>query len=92
MIRNDVEQHAEPGFPRRPAERPERVLAAEIVRDPGRIDDVAAVGRTRARLQRGREIEVRDAEVTQIRDQPTRFAEAEPRPEPEPVRAAKGGR
>ncbi|HXH87163.1 MAG TPA: hypothetical protein VNI55_00955 [Gaiellaceae bacterium] len=58
VIRDDVEDDPQAGLVRRLAERAELVLAAELVRDPGGVDDVVAMGRARARLQRGREVEV----------------------------------
>ena len=42
-----------------------------------RVDHVVAVLRARARLQRRRQIEVRDAEVAQVRDELARLREAE---------------
>jgi hypothetical protein len=81
VIRDDVQHHPEAGR----AQLPELVLAAEILGDPGRIDDVVPVGRAGSRLQRGREIEVRDAEVAQVRHELSRLAETEARPQLEPV-------
>ena len=45
VVRDDVEDHAEPGGMRRIAERAKLLLAAEIVGDARRIDDVVAVSR-----------------------------------------------
>ena len=76
VVRDDVEHHPEPGR----GELAERLLAAELVADPRRVDDVVAVRRAVRRLQRGREVEVRDAEVAQVRHDRERVAEAERRP------------
>ena len=43
----------------------------------GRVDDVVAVGRPGARLQRRRQVQVRDPEVAQVRHQRARRGEAE---------------
>ena len=56
------------------AELAELLLAAELLRDARRVDDVVAVRRARARLQRRREVEVRDAEVAQVRHELPRLA------------------
>ena len=44
------------------------VLAAELGRDARRVDDVVAVRRAGSRLQRRREVEVRDAELADVRE------------------------
>ena len=44
-----------------------RRLAAELVGDARRVDDVVAVGRARARLHDRREVQVADAEVAEVR-------------------------
>ena len=82
VVRDDVEHDGQS----RRAERTELLLAAEILRDARRIDDVVAVCRARARLERRREVEVRNAQVAQVRDELARLAEAEPRPQLEPIR------
>ena len=88
VVRDDVEQDAQPCFLRRPAERPKRVLAAELLRDPRRVDHVVPVRRARTRLEGGREIEMRDAEIPEIRHEPASIVEAQLRPQLEPVRTA----
>ena len=65
VVRDDVEHDAEPGRAP-PAERAELVLAPERLRDARRVDDVVAVRRALAGLERRREVEVRDAEVAQV--------------------------
>src|SRR5205823_12163260 len=62
VIRDDVEDHAEARLVRGGARGAKLGLAAELVRDPRRIDDVVAVQRAPPRLEDGREVEVRDAE------------------------------
>ncbi len=81
VVRDDVQHDAEPGR----AELAELLLAAEILRDPRRIDDVVAVRRARSRLERRGEVQVRDPEVAQVRHELPRLAESEPRPQLEPV-------
>ena len=66
MVRDDVEQHPEAGLARRGAERAELGLAAQVLRDTRRVDDVVAVRRAAAGLQRRREIEVRSAELGDV--------------------------
>src|SRR5215216_5834961 len=61
-------------------------LRDELVRDARRVDDVVAVCRARARLERGRQIEVADPEVAQVRDELLDLPEAEPGPELEAIR------
>src|SRR6266536_2068706 len=68
VVRDDVEQHAEAGLTRRGTERTELGLAAQALGDAGRVDDVVAVRRAAACLQRGREIEVRSPELGDVRD------------------------
>ena len=53
--------------PARVAERAQRALAAELLRDPARVDDVVAVRRAVPRLEHRREVEVADAELAQVR-------------------------
>jgi hypothetical protein len=45
VVGHDVEDHAEAGVVGSLDERAELALAAQIVRQPGRVDDVVAVGR-----------------------------------------------
>jgi hypothetical protein len=85
VVRDDVEHDTET----RRAERAELLLAAEVFRDPRRIDDVVAVRRAGASLEGRRQVEVRDAELAQVRDEFARRAKAEPRPQLEPVGRAK---
>ena len=68
------------------AERAELLLAAELVRDPGRVDDVVAVCRATPRLERRREVEVRDPELPQVGHERARPGEVEVRPELQPIR------
>ena len=65
VVRDDVEHDRQAGGP----ERPQARLAPERVRDARRVDDVVAVRRAGPRLQRRREVQVRDAEVAQVRDE-----------------------
>ena len=74
VVRDDVEHHAQPASSAA-AERAQR-LAAELVRDARRVDDVVAVRRARPRLQHGREVEVADPELAQVRHELARVAEA----------------
>ena len=73
VVRDDVEDDGEP----RGAEPPERLLAAALLGDAGRVDDVVAVRGAGARLERGREVEVADPERAQVRDELERVAEPE---------------
>src|SRR5262249_28419902 len=84
VVRDDVEQHAEPCR----AEVAERPLPAERRRDAGRVGDVIAVCRPRRGLERGREVQVADAELAQVRDELAGGVESEGGPELEPVGAA----
>jgi hypothetical protein len=84
VVGNDVEDDAEPCT----GELPERVLAAEFLRNGCGIDDVVAVRRPRARPQHRREVQVRHAEALQVRDELLRLAEPELRPQLQAVRAA----
>ena len=85
VVRDDVEDHAEAGG----GERAELVLAAERLGDVARVDDVVAVLRALARLQRRREVEVRDAELAQVRHELARLREAEVRRQLQAVGRAK---
>ena len=88
VVRNDVEHDPEP----RRAEPTKLLFSAEILRDAGRVDDVVAVRRARPSLQRGRQVEVRDAEVAEVGDELARLPEAEAGPELEPVGGAQVSR
>ena len=66
VVRDDVEDRAEAVRVGRLAERAQLLLAAEIGRDARRVDDVVAVHRAGPRLQHGREVEVRDAEIPHV--------------------------
>jgi hypothetical protein len=87
VVRDDVQHDPEPlrGQLAQPA------LAAENVRDARGIDDVVAVRRPAARLQRRRQVEVRDAQVAQIGDQVAYRREVELGRQLEPVRRAQDG-
>ena len=92
VVRHEVEHDAQARLLRRRAERAELVFAAEILRDARRVDDVVAVRRAGSGLQRGRQVEVGDAEVAHVgEDLARRLAEAEARPELDPERRAKLG-
>ena len=84
VVGHDVEDHPEAG----PAESPELLLAAELLRQPCRVDDVVAVRRARARLQRGSEVQMAGAEVAQVRNELSCACEVEVREQLKPVRAA----
>ncbi len=85
VVRDDVQHDAETGR----AELAEVVLAAQILGDARRIDDVVAVRRAGVGLERRREVEVGDAEVAQVRDELLRLAKAQPRSQLEPVGRAR---
>ena len=82
---HDVEHDAEAELPRRRAQRAKRLLAAEVVRDPCRVDDVVAVGRATLRLHDRRQVQVRHAEVGQVRHERGRTGEVEVRAELQPI-------
>ena len=65
VIRDDVDDHLEPC----PAERAQRVLAAEVLGDAGRVGDVVPVCRAAPGLEHGREVQVADAELAEVRDE-----------------------
>ena len=77
VVGDDVEHDPHAGVARRRRQRAELVLSAERLGEPARVDHVVAVRRARARLERRRQIEVRDPEVAQVRDQLPRRGEAE---------------
>ena len=62
VVGDDVQHDSEPRVARGRRERAQLLLAAEVLRDTRRIDHVVAVRRAVPRLERGREIEMRDAE------------------------------
>src|SRR5581483_9491319 len=84
VVRHHVEQDAEP----RVAELEEGLLPAQLLRERGRVEHVVAVRRALARLERRREVEVRDPELVEVRDQLARPAEIQVRQELQPVRGA----
>ena len=73
VVRDDVEDDPEAGS----RELPKPPLAAERLGDVPGVDDVVAVLRALPRLEDGREIQVRDAEVPQIGDELSRRGEPE---------------
>ena len=85
VVGDDVEDHPEPGVAGGARQRLELALAAELLGDRGRVDDVVAVRRARPRLERRRQVEVADAEVAQVRHELARLREAEAAAELEPV-------
>jgi hypothetical protein len=73
VVRDDVEDHAEPCA----GELAELLLTAERLGDLPRVDHVVPVLRPLARAERRREIEVRDPEVAQVRNELPGGREAE---------------
>src|SRR5262249_30762887 len=59
--------------------------------DARRVDHVVAVGGAGSRLKRGRQIDVRHAQIAQIRHELARLPEAESPPEHQPVGGAELG-
>ena len=92
VVGDDVEHQPQAGGVGGVGERPKLVLAAEVARDPGRVDHVVAVGRAGPRLQRRRQVDVRDAQVTQVRDQRLRCGEPELRGQLQAVGGPEGAR
>ena len=89
VVRDDVQDHTQAGLVGGLAHGAELGLAPELLRDPGRVDDVVAVRRARPRLERGREVEMRHAELAEIGQRElARRTEAELLGELQPVRAA----
>ena len=84
VVRDDVEHDPETGA----GKRAQLLLSAERFGDAARIRDVVAVRRALARLERRRQIEVRDAEPFEVRNERARLAEAELRRQLKPVRRA----
>ena len=66
VVGDDVEHDAQPGLVGRVGQRPELLLAAEVVGEPRRVDHVVAVLGARPRLHRRRQVQVRDPEVAQV--------------------------
>ncbi len=81
VVRDDVEDHAEPGL----RELPELLLAAQLLGDPARVGHVVAVRGARPRLKAGRQVEVADAELREVGHEGARGGEVELRAELEPV-------
>jgi hypothetical protein len=77
VVRDDVEDHAQPRLVSGGDERAELGLTAELLGDGGGVDHVVAVRRARPRLEGRRQVEVRDAEVGQVRHELARRGEAE---------------
>ena len=92
VVRDDVQDDAQPGLVRGRGERTEPRLAAERVRDARRVHDVVAVLRPLARLERRRQVEVRDAQVAEVRHEVADAREREVGPQLEPVGGAEWGR
>lgn len=67
-------------------------LPAERVRQAPRVNHVVTMHRAGPGLERGREVQMRNAQVAQIRDQRPSFTEAEVGAELEAVGGAGGGR
>ena len=87
VVRHDVEHDRHPGR----GQRAEPVLAAEGLADAARIDDVVAVRRALARLPDGREVQMRHAELAQVRHELAHPREPQLRPQLEPVGGAQVG-
>jgi hypothetical protein len=77
VVGDDVEHDPESRRLRLGHERAERRLAAEILRQPRGVDDVIAVGRPVAGLQRRGEVQMGDPQVAQVWDEPLRRREPE---------------
>ena len=71
MVGDQVEDESEAGVVGGGGQCPQPILAAELVRHAGWIDDVVTVARAGASLQRRRQVQMRDPEVAQVRDQVT---------------------
>jgi hypothetical protein len=91
VVRHDVEHDPEAGAASRFHQRPELLLAAEGVGDAARVHHVVAVGRARPGLERGRQIEVRHAEVGEVRHELARGGETEVPRELQAVRGPQRG-
>ena len=86
VVGNDIEDDSQPGVARRLGQMPELPAAAEIIGQPRGIDHVIAVPGAGTRLERGGQVEVRDAEVTQVGDKRASRCKAELRGQLQPVR------
>ena len=75
VVGHDVEDQAEPVLVERPVEQHEAFLAAELGIEPGRIDDIVAVGRSRRCRERRRQINVAHPQSPQIGRQGRRARE-----------------
>jgi hypothetical protein len=75
VVGHDIEDDVEAGL----AKRTQLGGAAELLGDAPRVDDVVAVTRAVSCLQGRREIEMADAEVAEVRDEPTRVGEGQRR-------------
>jgi hypothetical protein len=84
VVRDDVQHDPQPLG----GELAQARLASEQVRDARRVDDVVPVRRTAARLQRGRQVEVRDPQVAQVGHELAHRREVELRRQLQPVRRA----
>ena len=87
VVRHDVDDHAEPCG----GQLAQTPLAAELLRDAARVDDVVAAHRARTRLEHGREVEVTHAQLAQVGHERARLCEAQPAPELETVGGAQRG-
>ena len=77
VIGHEVDDHAHPGVTGGLNEPAKRLLAAELSGHARRVDDVIAVGRSRARLHDRGEVEVADSQRAQIADERAGVIEAE---------------
>jgi hypothetical protein len=66
VVRDDVEDQAEAVLVRGGGERAQALLPAQRIADPARVDHVVAVRRSLPRLERRREVDVRNAELRQV--------------------------
>jgi len=93
VVGDNVEDDPQAGVAGVLGQRPEPLLAPQVLRETSRVDHVVAVGGPGPRLKRRRQVEVGDAEISQIGHELTRLAEAEIRRQLEPVgRAHLGSR
>ena len=90
MVRHDVEDDAEPGLTRGIRQRAELLLAAERIGEAPGVHHVVAVGRSRPRLEGGRQVEVGDPEVGEVGHELARRGEAEVPRQLKTVGSAKG--
>src|SRR5260370_21222488 len=92
MVGNEIENQTEVVLFQRLAQSLEAGLAAELWIDFGVIDDVIAMGRALARLHERRSIEMRDAELLQIRHDRSGGVEIEVRRQLDAVGRDRNGR